>query len=311
MSDDDFLEQLRQQELSNQAKSEPAKPAAPARSAEPTGPQDVVAQVDRADDSDESSDTLQGFLDQTDTSVTETDAQYTSGRPWLDKLLRRHAPRGWHRHVSPDLVAGLIDSDETAQMIIMSADIRKSTLLMRETVSFPEFASIISGFVTSAARFIRWGQGWFDKFTGDGFLAYWIVPSDDKFKETLESALQASYHILATFQSDVLRDLKKNSRNFPAGVGLSIGLDTGPTHLVKVAGELTVVGHPVVGAVRMCGAAKLPGQLMCNLRVGEYVQEHQDSLLPDKKFDTYRLMGATKEYDAQETFLVEFHDVET
>ena len=37
-------------------------------------------------------------------------------------------------------------------------------------------------------------------------------------------------------------------------MGLGIGIDAGPTHLVRLGGGLTVVGTPVVYACRMSGA---------------------------------------------------------
>jgi hypothetical protein len=64
---------------------------------------------------------------------------------------------------------------EPIQMFVMAADIRESTNLMKEAVRFERFALVMDKFVTSVRHGIRGSGGWFDKFTGDGFLAYWIV----------------------------------------------------------------------------------------------------------------------------------------
>lgn len=240
--------------------------------------------------------------------LTESEWGGATTNARIAKLLRNHAPKDWEQLIGQSRVERLIDRGEPVEMIVLSADIRRSTRLMRETVDFKRFADIISGFVTSAARFIRWGNGWFDKFTGDGLLAYWIVERPEAYRDHLQSALQASYHIISTFKNDVMRDLKSNSHNFPAGVGLSLGLDSGPTYLVQVAGNLTVVGHPVVGAVRMCNAAANPWELMCNLQVGERLERWQNDLLANKEFHLQKMMGKTKEYDAQEAYLVLFGD---
>ena len=59
-------------------------------------------------------------------------------------------------------------------MFVMAADIRESTTLMKEAIRFERFASVMDRFVSLVRLGIRKGR-WFDKFTGDGFLAYWIV----------------------------------------------------------------------------------------------------------------------------------------
>ena len=48
-----------------------------------------------------------------------------------------------------------------------------------------------------------------------------------------------------------------------------MGLDAGPGYLMKIADELTVVGSPVVGAVRMVTAAALePREIVANVFLG-------------------------------------------
>ena len=47
---------------------------------------------------------------------------------------------------------------EPLPMIVVAADIRKSTFLMREAVDFVTFASILSGFIDDARRQFRTRQ---------------------------------------------------------------------------------------------------------------------------------------------------------
>ena len=82
-------------------------------------------------------------------------------RARVARLLKPHAPPDWEqRFRKTDLLDRVIDG-EPIQMFVMAADIRESTTLDK--------------FVTSVRRGIRSSGGWFDKFTGDGFLAYWVV----------------------------------------------------------------------------------------------------------------------------------------
>src|SRR5256885_13539626 len=90
------------------------------------------------------------------------------------RLLKPHAPPDWEQRFRRDELLDSVIDGEPIQMFVMAADIRESTTLMKEAVRFERFASVMDRFVTSVRRGIRRSGGWFDKFTGDGFLAYWI-----------------------------------------------------------------------------------------------------------------------------------------
>jgi class 3 adenylate cyclase len=192
-------------------------------------------------------------------------------RARVARLLKPHAPPDWEERFSKDeLLESVIDGDPM-QMFVMAADIRESTTLMKEAVRFERFALVMDKFVSSVRRGIRSTGGWFDKFTGDGFLAYWIVQPaapdvyEERFVQTAGDVAHTARSLVELFQRRVLEDFRSNSRNLSAGVGLSMGLDAGPGYLVKIADELTVVGSPVVGAVRMVTAAAMPWEIVANV----------------------------------------------
>jgi class 3 adenylate cyclase len=237
-----------------------------------------------------------------------------SERTRTTELLEKHAPADWREHFRADeLLDSVIDGDPI-QMFVMSADIRSSTLLMKEAVRFERFASIMDKFVSAVRRGIGHSGGWFDKFTGDGFLAYWIVQSgpDDQYHEQF---VQAAGNITYTartlvdlFQRRVLEDFRSNSRNFPATAGLSMGLDGGPGYLVEIAGELTIVGPPVVGAVRMVTTATSPGEILANVFLGERLQAESDGVYKELGVTVMRELRATKEYpNGQEVYALAFN----
>src|ERR671935_29956 len=192
-------------------------------------------------------------------------------------LLKAHAPPDWEeRFPRHELLDAIIDTTPL-QMFVMAADIRESTLLMKEAVRFERFAKIMDKFVSAVRSGIGTPGGWFDKFTGDGFLAYWIVPPTPKeayqqrFVEAAGNLAHTANQLIQLFHSRVLEDFRRNSHNLSDGVGLSIGLDAGPGFLVEIAGELTLVGPPVVGAVRMVTAAAGPKEIVSNVYLGELV----------------------------------------
>jgi hypothetical protein len=99
---------------------------------------------------------------------------------------------------------------------------------------------------------------------------------------------------------------RRNSKNFPSNVGLSLGLDAGPTYFVTVADDLTVVGSPVVGAVRMVSAAGKPWESVCNVYLGEWLYRNRSKFL-DADVTIQREYRPTKEYESQEVYTLSFH----
>jgi class 3 adenylate cyclase len=91
------------------------------------------------------------------------------------RLLKPHAPPDWEERFRRDDLLDSVIENRPIQMFVMAADIRESTTLMKESIRFEQFALVMDKFVSSVRRGIRNSGGWFDKFTGDGFLAYWIV----------------------------------------------------------------------------------------------------------------------------------------
>jgi class 3 adenylate cyclase len=150
------------------------------------------------------------------------------------------------------------------------------------------------------------------KFTGDGFLAYWIVqpgPPDEyegRFVQTAGDIVHTAHVLIELFHRRVLEDFRSNSRNLSGGVGLSMGLDAGPGYLVKIADELTVVGAPVVGAVRMVTAA-LPREILANVYLGERLRDEQDRAYEALGVSVAREFRPTMEYPrGQEVYSLTF-----
>jgi class 3 adenylate cyclase len=228
-------------------------------------------------------------------------------------LLENHAPPDWQeRFPTVDLLDAVIDT-APLQMFVMAADIRESTLLMKEAVRFEQFAKIMDKFVSAVRSGIGTPGGWFDRFTGDGFLAYWIVPSSPegeyrrRFVEAAGNLAHTAFQLIELFHRRVLEDFRRNSRNLSDGVGLSIGLDAGPGFLVEIAGELTVVGPPVVGAVRMVNAASRPQEIFANVYLGEHLHDEQDGIYQALGMTASRVSRPTKEYPkGQEVYRLTF-----
>ena len=236
-------------------------------------------------------------------------------RERIARLLANHAPPDWEaRFAREELVDAIIDTTPL-QMFVMAADIRESTLLMKEAVQFEQFAKIMDKFVSAVRSGIGTPGGWFDKFTGDGFLAYWVVQSASReeyqrrFVEAAGNLAHTAHQLIELFHRRVLEDFRRNSRNLSDGVGLAIGLDAGPGFVVEIAGELTVVGPPVVGAVRMVSAASRPQEIFANVYLGEHLHDEQDGIYEALGMRATRESRPTKEYPkGQEVYVLTFEE---
>jgi hypothetical protein len=76
--------------------------------------------------------------------------------------------------------------------------------------------------------------------------------------------------------------------------------------LVKIADELTVVGSPVVGAVRMVTAAA-SHEIVANVFLGERLRHEQDGVYEALGVTADRAFRPTKEYPrGQEMYVLTF-----
>lgn len=232
---------------------------------------------------------------------TELEEQY------MADYLAQHAPLGWEEDKERyfNLLKEYLDHERPLRMTVLSADIRKSTFLMQESVSFRKFAQLMGEFIDRTADHIRTHGGWFDKFTGDGFLAYWLH-SDDM--PDYGECLTVCETLLRTFQETGMDIFRKNCRNFPAGAGLSLGVDAGDAFMVTMAGDLTIVGPPVVGAVRMVEVAEQPWETVCNVFLGYALYEKRETLLGQNQIEVRREFRKTKEYEEQEVYPIVFRN---
>jgi len=152
---------------------------------------------------------------------------------------------------------------------VMSVDIRRSTELMLKARSPEAFAEFITTLCADLMNIITDSYGVFDKFTGDGVLAFF--PDFYSGNDAAYYAVAAADRCHASFR-DHYKQFRRSFSSVLTGIGLGIGIDYGSVHLVQVAGGLTVVGAPVVYACRLSGAP--PGLTLVNQPAYEVVSEN-------------------------------------
>ncbi len=133
----------------------------------------------------------------------------------------------------------------------MSVDIRASTDLMLRATEPRRFARFITSLCSRLKQAVFDHHGVFDKFTGDGILAFF--PDFHSGKDAGFVAVQAADACHQAFK-DEYRAHRSSFTCVRADAGLGIGIDYGRVALVSELGSVTVVGTPVVYACRLGGA---------------------------------------------------------
>ena len=215
-----------------------------------------------------------------------------------------HAPDGWQKIIPPDRLEKLLETGGQIGLHVLVGDIRQSTALMKESISSKEFAQITRDFVKAIKSTANTNEGWFDKFTGDGFIIYWIYYDDpNKYIQRILAFCQA----LLSYFPEVVNKYRMNSQNFPANVGLSLGVDSGQCTLIEI-GDLNIVGPPVVGASRMVSAE--PFETLLNVSIGAALYKDRKQLAA-RGVRVFKKKIKTKEYgegngSGQEAYSIQF-----
>lgn len=160
----------------------------------------------------------------------------------------------------------LVKAASSSQSIVVVADMRRSQDLMTYANSAEDFSTRIVEFITTAREALGRHNGFFDKFTGDGYLVY--------FNEAVCNAADADYvecfldfmQEHQAFAAEHFRNWTRNVRKLPGDeVGLAMGADLGTVRFVDLEHHLVAVGESIVWASRMASAASANEVIVNNL----------------------------------------------
>lgn len=173
-----------------------------------------------------------------------------------------HLPR-WALLRDPDK---LVREASDSPTIVVVGDIRRSQDLMTYSPEPGDFSRRIVDFIMTTRQLIEKNDGFFDKFTGDGFLVY--------FNEAVCRTGESNH--FECFLSFVREELAFCSRHFAewsrtirklpsTNVGLAIGADLGLVKFHDLDYHLVAVGGAIVWASRMASIASANEVIINNL----------------------------------------------
>lgn len=202
----------------------------------------------------------------------------------LQHLFYRVHPLAWEKLKEDEEFRKLFEQKKPCPAVIMAIDIRRSTELMLKAKDADSYQSFIIALCAQLKQIILDNYGVFDKFTGDGILAFFpeFYSGDDATYLTVKAADECHACFSEHYENNrscfttILKD-----------VGLGIGIDYGDAYLVNIQDWLTVIGTPVVYACRLSGAPA--GQTLVNQQAYDVISQKfggyinfQDSELPIK-----------------------------
>ncbi|MHB8085460.1 MAG: adenylate/guanylate cyclase domain-containing protein [Dehalococcoidia bacterium] len=186
----------------------------------------------------------------------------------LQHLFFRVHPHAWELLKKDEKFRELFEQKIPLPALVMSVDIRRSTELMLKAKDPESYQSFIIGLCDKLKQIVLDNYGVFDKFTGDGILAFFpkFYSGDDAPYFAVKAADECHRCFSLHYQ-----DNRGNFTLVLNDVGLGIGIDYGDIHLVSSADSLTVIGSPVVYACRLSGAEA--GQTLINQQAYNIISE--------------------------------------
>ena len=91
----------------------------------------------------------------------------------IEQQFQTHAPRDRldpnRTEVSPTIRRAIVERS-AIDAIVLTADIRRSAGILKESIDILQYASVMDDFVGEFRTELSYHGGGFDKFTGDGFI---------------------------------------------------------------------------------------------------------------------------------------------
>lgn len=205
-------------------------------------------------------------------------------KPDGGEMLFRQSIIRWQAHIPTVFLVSMLDAPRIleeasqSQTIAVIGDIRRSLDLMTYAVDSASFAANMVRFVNRTRGLLDNYLGVFDKFTGDGFVAYFNEALCNKQGQDYRVCFLNFVREIMAFSEEHFRQWTSTVRKLPdAPVGLSIGADIGCVLFQDIESHFIAVGDPIPWAERVLSVGKAGEVVLNNLLYTEL----KDVTLPD------------------------------
>jgi len=173
-----------------------------------------------------------------------------------------------------DKLDTIFESASRSETIVVIGDVRRSQDLMTFAPNPQVFADYMGRFIHESRRIISENYGVFDKFTGDGFIAYFNETVCKEFNVDYTECFLKFSRMEMEFANELFNEWRGLVRKSPAElIGLSIGADTGEIDFLDKDHHLIAIGDAIVWAQRMVSVGKA-GEIVINNLLGTQLQGH-------------------------------------
>lgn len=169
----------------------------------------------------------------------------------LMKYIKRVNETAANKLLEDEKFAKKFIENETFDAVILSVDIRRSTELMLKCSSAKTYAKFITLIASEFENAAKNRFAVYDKFTGDGFLAFF--PDFYSGDEALINAVLCVADCKEIFDT-VFNEYKNEFDLKDTITGIGAGIDVGKVYAEGGDVEYSVVGKPVVYACRFSSA---------------------------------------------------------
>lgn len=163
-----------------------------------------------------------------------------------------HLPKTALRQ-DPDNIISLASGNQT---IVVVGDIRRSQDLMTYAPDPKSFSDRMVRFITKTRELVEKHTGFFDKFTGDGFIVYFneavCKTAEKDYMECFISFIKEELEFSIPFFEEWERLIRKRPVK---EIGLAMGADIGKIIFEDVHDHLVAVGDAIVWGARMASKA--------------------------------------------------------
>lgn len=192
--------------------------------------------------------------------------------------------------------------------VVMVADIRRSQDLITYGPSPNAYREQIIGFLSEIRKILKEDYAIYDRFTGDGFIAYFNqFVCEQEGRDYYEMTLDACRRI-QSFSENFFRKWSSQIRKIPVEpIGLSIGIDSGLVDFKDIDNQFFAIGDACVWATRMCNAGKRGDVIFNNIPYHQIVKygakgfsvEIASETKNGESFKAYKVNPALVNYNTQ------------